>query len=362
MWQYNNTYPSELYHWGIKGQKWGVRRFQNEDGTLTPEGKRRYGVDNTDSISDKSQKKIDRDIKRYRRQINLENKYREKGMSQEDAEQKAAKREKIRKAVIVGGAVVATALAAYGGYKIYQSNKAEIDPITGFRKLKNPAETMDAVNHANPGRVRFFSKTKNIELINGSSDNCALCTTSIELQKRGFDVKAGLSETGFTMNQIEKFYKNGKFEQTSKSTFTDMMKHGNGARGNICVMWTQGGGHSMYWENIDGVTRYFDGQTGNEYKDFAKEILSHTNPLAPILTMRTDNLELDTDVLKKVMNNESTLKIYAQHGAEVVVNTANSPIGMVAKATTLIGTTAAATAHRVHSSRKSQNDTQGVRG
>ena len=33
----------ELYHHGIKGQKWGIRRFQNEDGTLTPEGLRRYG-------------------------------------------------------------------------------------------------------------------------------------------------------------------------------------------------------------------------------------------------------------------------------------------------------------------------------
>lgn len=30
-------------HHGIKGQKWGVRRFQNEDGTLTAEGKARYG-------------------------------------------------------------------------------------------------------------------------------------------------------------------------------------------------------------------------------------------------------------------------------------------------------------------------------
>ena len=33
-----------LTHHGIKGQKWGVRRFQNPDGTLTPEGKRRYGT------------------------------------------------------------------------------------------------------------------------------------------------------------------------------------------------------------------------------------------------------------------------------------------------------------------------------
>lgn len=37
MWHYN-----ELYHHGILGQKWGVRRFQNEDGTLTEEGKKRY--------------------------------------------------------------------------------------------------------------------------------------------------------------------------------------------------------------------------------------------------------------------------------------------------------------------------------
>lgn len=35
-------YRDELYHHGIKGQKWGVRRFQNEDGTLTPEGQKRY--------------------------------------------------------------------------------------------------------------------------------------------------------------------------------------------------------------------------------------------------------------------------------------------------------------------------------
>lgn len=34
---------NELYHHGIKGQKWGIRRYQNEDGSLTPAGKKRYG-------------------------------------------------------------------------------------------------------------------------------------------------------------------------------------------------------------------------------------------------------------------------------------------------------------------------------
>lgn len=42
----------ELYHWGVKGMKWGVRRYQNADGSLTPAGKKRYDND-THELSDK---------------------------------------------------------------------------------------------------------------------------------------------------------------------------------------------------------------------------------------------------------------------------------------------------------------------
>lgn len=42
MWRYDD---GALYHWGIKGMKWGVRRYQNKDGTLTAAGKKHYAGD-----------------------------------------------------------------------------------------------------------------------------------------------------------------------------------------------------------------------------------------------------------------------------------------------------------------------------
>lgn len=47
----------DLQHHGIKGQKWGVRRFQNKDGSLTPAGRRRVNDNSSDDAQNGTKKK-----------------------------------------------------------------------------------------------------------------------------------------------------------------------------------------------------------------------------------------------------------------------------------------------------------------
>lgn len=60
---------SELKHHGIKGQKWGVRRFQNSDGSLTAAGRKRYGAEDYKNTLNKV-KQADKTLNTVKKAIN----------------------------------------------------------------------------------------------------------------------------------------------------------------------------------------------------------------------------------------------------------------------------------------------------
>lgn len=83
-------YPTYLIHHGIPDQKWGVRRFQNEDGSLTPEGRERYGVDEARSKADvqKAKARISYNTQKYKADL--------KSKAQREKDRRAAKEERNR--------------------------------------------------------------------------------------------------------------------------------------------------------------------------------------------------------------------------------------------------------------------------
>lgn len=130
----------ELYRFGVKGMKWGVRRYQNEDGSLTSLGKKRDKM-----LSDrktakkhsttsnmvkaeysrrefedaKTRLKLENQKKKSKRQQDLEKKYIDQGFAKDEAEIKAYNRAKTETILKVAGGIALASAAAYVAYKHY---------------------------------------------------------------------------------------------------------------------------------------------------------------------------------------------------------------------------------------------------
>ena len=99
----------ELYHYGIKGQKWGVRRYQNDDGSLTPSGKKRYSDDG--QINSIKRKGTPKKGLIQKRKDKLTEHYISKGYKPNAAKTMAEQRMKTEAVLAVVGTIAVTAVA-----------------------------------------------------------------------------------------------------------------------------------------------------------------------------------------------------------------------------------------------------------
>lgn len=100
-----------ISHAGIKGMKWGVRRYQNKDGSLTPAGKKRYNDDYVKAHDKKSVKQMsDRELRERNNRLQMEQQYAQL------TKKKGIGKNAVQTFISTAGTITA-AVGAYGTYK-----------------------------------------------------------------------------------------------------------------------------------------------------------------------------------------------------------------------------------------------------
>lgn len=310
--EYLPSYKDDLYlaHHGIKGQKWGVRRFQNSDGSLTDAGRKRYS------------------------QLSYHEKY----------DIKVAARDQ-------GISLKRNTNISYSDI----TKDPNFDSKTGLLLQTHKLSYEDDAKAVNP-------RAKNLTLLHDYSGylvNCTHCTAAYDLRRRGYDVAAAsASGGGEEANVIHKMYKNAEskkakpiiasknytdmysdkvdtdkltalslesydhaislsrkrskeYEKACKKQGEEILKQcesfGPNARGNVCLRIACGGGHSLAFENDSkGRTRFIDSQTmsvkpslshGGKDSDYYKNVISYADPYFGAEVLRYDNATPDIDYM-----------------------------------------------------------------
>lgn len=286
----------EIYHHGILGQRWGIRR-----GPPYPIGafKIKKKRNHPEKISKQTQN-IEKDSN--------ESKY-----------------------IKTGLAIAGACLVAYGGYKLYSSGKLDALANSGRKilyesnlvkgldsKVSLKDKYADALDKVNP----FDTSTRK------GSTNCGYCSLSGYLRSdRNMHIKANATFDGNGINLSEtakqvfippdgRWGKNnlregqfaGSLGKTPESVGNFLIRcFGDNAQGVAGFSFNMPGrtsqGHAFNWTVENGQVRFYDFQRGSssendpEYFDF---IFSHIDPAGLATLVRLDNCDINMDNVNKV--------------------------------------------------------------
>lgn len=295
---------NELYHHGVKGMKWGVRRFQKKDGSLTSAGKKRYSEDGSGTK------------KKSEHQAMLEKRYQKAGLTQREAEIAAAKRVRTEKIVLGAAGLTMAAAATYVASKHF---KNQADAII---KSGNSLQRVTPNGSGNLHDVFYAANTKGDKaryagILGMTRKMQAGKSYAVDIGLNT-DVKVAGNKTAKAT--FKKLYKNDADFRNAAESIAKVNAHGkNKAYGNMKKMYDNFNSNFVLDRDNPAVKKFYDELKSQGY-DAVRDIndmkfsgYKATNPLI-VFNKSVSSGDISVKSVKELTNSE-IMKNYVEAGA-----------------------------------------------